>query len=111
MNQTWPADLRDKLEQQKAELNERVSKIKNDVTSGLDPDSKEQATQLENSEVLDALANEGLAEIAKINAAMQRMDNGTYGTCTVCDVAIDQRRLEARPYSSRCIACANAAEN
>jgi len=111
VNQSWPAEQRATLEARKAELAERISKIKADVTRGLDADSKEQATQLENQEVLDALGNEGLEEIAKIDAVLLRMDNGTYGICVACATAIDNRRLEARPFSSRCIACATAAEN
>jgi DnaK suppressor protein len=107
MTANWPSTLRDQLEQQKAELNERVSRIKADIGRGLEADSKEQAMQLENQEVLDALANEGVAELAKISVALQRMDDGTYGTCASCGETIDSRRLEARPYSSTCIACAS----
>jgi len=98
--------MRDKLTAQKAELTERVNKIKADIARGLEADSAEQAAQLENQEVLDALANEGNAEIGKISAALQRMDNGTFGTCTECGEVIDNARLQARPYSSRCIGCA-----
>jgi DnaK suppressor protein len=106
MEPSWPKELREQLEQKRAELNERVGKIKADITSGLDPNSIEQAAQLENAEVLDALANEGVDELAKISAALQRMDEGTYGICTDCGEKIDNRRLEVRPFSSRCISCA-----
>ena len=66
--------MQERLEQQKAELTDRVNKIKADITSGLEADSKEQAAQLENQEVLDALANEGIAELAKITAALQGLE-------------------------------------
>jgi DnaK suppressor protein len=107
MNQT--PDFRARLEQLKAELTERVNKIKADVGSGLEADSKEQAIQLENHEVLDALAIEATEELVKINAALQRMENNTYGTCAACGAEIDSRRLEARPYSSKCIICTSNA--
>ena len=107
MNQIPSAELRARLEQQKIELTTRVSSIKADVGRGLEADSKEQAVQLENKEVLDALGNEATSELEKISAALQRMDEGTYGACTACGVEIDSRRLNARPYSSRCIACAS----
>jgi RNA polymerase-binding protein DksA len=100
-------ELRARLEQKKAELTERVNKIKADITGGLERDSKEQAAQLENQEVLDALANEGVEEISKISAALQRMDKGTFGVCAGCGNEIDSRRLEVRPYSSKCISCAS----
>jgi DnaK suppressor protein len=107
MEPSWPKELREQLEQKRAELNERVDKIKATITSGLDPDSKEQAAQLENAEVLDALANEGVEELGKISSALQRMDEGTYGVCTNCGENIDNRRLDVRPFSSKCISCAS----
>jgi len=107
MEPSWPKELREQLEQKRAELNERVNKIKADITGGLDPDSKEQAAQLENAEVLDALANEGVEELGKISSALQRMDEGTFGICTNCGENIDNRRLDVRPFSSKCISCAS----
>lgn len=109
MTQNWPEHLRTRLEAQKAELATRVGKIKHDIASGLEADSAEQASQLENQEVLDALANEGLTELAQVNAALQRMNNGTYGVCVACGQEINVARLEARPYAAKCIDCASAA--
>jgi DnaK suppressor protein len=106
MTQAWPTELREQLEQQKAELTERVDKIKKDITGGLEADSKEQATQLENREVLDALAIEATEELVLIKAALINMDNGTYGACAECGEDIASDRLKARPYSAKCIDCA-----
>ncbi len=106
MNNDWQPELRAQLEQKKVELHDRVAKIKADITGGLEADSKEQAAQLENQEVLDALANESVQEIAKINAALRRMDEGTYGICAECGGQIGVGRLKARPFSSKCIDCA-----
>jgi DnaK suppressor protein len=100
-------ELRTSLEQKKAELSERFSKIKADVGRGLEADSKEQAAQLENQEVLDGLASGAVSEIAKISAALKRMEDGVYGLCTECGGKIDDRRLAARPHSSCCIGCAS----
>lgn len=107
MNENGLSELRAELERRKAEFSERVDRIKADVTKGLDPDSKEQAGQLENQEVLDGLGNEAREELVKVSAALQRMDNGTYGTCTDCGAEIDARRLQARPHAGRCIICAS----
>ena len=101
------AGLRAELEARRAELNERVDKIKADIGKGLEADSKEQAAQLENQEVLDALANEAVDELAKISAALKRLDDGTYGICTDCGSEIDSRRLAAQPYAGQCIVCAS----
>lgn len=46
------------------------------------------------------------ARVEAIEAALARMDSGTYGTCEQCGADIGVARLAARPASSRCIACA-----
>jgi RNA polymerase-binding transcription factor DksA len=42
--------------------------------------------------------------------ALNRLDNGKYGTCTECGKLISARRLDARPEAARCIACQSKAE-
>jgi RNA polymerase-binding transcription factor DksA len=107
MNQNIPAGLREQLEQQKAELTRRVDKIKADIAGGLEADSKEQAGQLENKDVLDALAIEATHEIAEINASLRRLEGGHYGVCAKCGASIDARRLKALPHAVECISCAD----
>lgn len=110
MNQSGFAEFREQLEAHKAELTERVSKIRADVGGGLEADSSEQAAQLENMEVLNALVHEGEGELVQIKAALRRMDDGTFGACVACGESISPERLEARPYSSECITCASSHE-
>jgi RNA polymerase-binding protein DksA len=43
--------------------------------------------------------------LAEIDAALQRIDAGTYGTCTNCGSEIAPERLEARPWATLCIDC------
>ena len=40
-----------------------------------------------------------------IDAAIERIDNGTYGICAVCEGEIGPARLNAVPWTSVCIAC------
>ena len=46
--------------------------------------------------------------LEQINAALDSIDDGTYGTCTKCGKAIDPRRLDADPAASLCIDDASA---
>jgi RNA polymerase-binding protein DksA len=41
--------------------------------------------------------------LSEINAALQRVEDGTYGTCVVCGKPIGDERLEAVPYATLCI--------
>ncbi len=44
--------------------------------------------------------------LASIDAALQRIEDGTFGTCTNCGKPIAAERLEARPWADLCIDCA-----
>ncbi len=48
--------------------------------------------------------------IAKIQEALRRIDDGTYGICETCGEEIGQKRLEARPVTTQCIDCKSEAE-
>jgi RNA polymerase-binding protein DksA len=43
--------------------------------------------------------------LAAIDAALKRIDAGTYGTCTNCGEQIAEERLEALPWATLCIGC------
>ena len=42
------------------------------------------------------------AELADVEHALRRLDDGTYGTCEACDQPIDDARLEAMPAARLC---------
>jgi RNA polymerase-binding protein DksA len=48
--------------------------------------------------------------LEKVQAALKRMDAGTYGECERCGRPIDKARLKALPYSVLCIDCKKAEE-
>lgn len=48
-------------------------------------------------------------EIAEIDEAVQRWEAGTYGVCADCGRGIPIARLRARPFATRCVACAEKA--
>lgn len=43
--------------------------------------------------------------LAKINKAIQRITDGTFGLCERCEEPISVKRLEARPVTTLCIRC------
>jgi len=43
------------------------------------------------------------AELADVEHALQRLDDGTYGTCEACGKPIDESRLEALPAARFCL--------
>ena len=105
------SDLRKELEQKKVELTTRLERITANLRRGYDADSKERAKELEDSEVVDALGNEAREELAKISAALRRMERDEYGICVECGSEIKYGRLEAHPYADECIDCAEFDEH
>jgi len=60
---------------------------------------------------IDYTLGENSGEVlAQIDAALQRIEQGTYGTCTNCGREIRIERLEATPWASLCIDCKRQVE-
>lgn len=43
--------------------------------------------------------------ITEIDAALERIAAGTYGSCVHCSSSIPEERLELRPYAGACVSC------
>ena len=52
-----------------------------------------------------SLEENAVRVLREIDAALGRIDGGTYGTCTRCGIRITEERLEAMPYATLCIDC------
>jgi len=48
--------------------------------------------------------------LTQIESALARIEKGTYGTCEECSAPIPKGRLEALPYTPRCVNCARKLE-
>ncbi len=105
------AEVKQTLEHRLAELTERVDEIAEELRGPVSPSFSEQATERESDEVLTDLEAASIAEIAAIRAAMDRLEDGTYGECVSCGKDIAPARLEAIPYTALCVDCASAQES
>jgi RNA polymerase-binding transcription factor DksA len=50
-----------------------------------------------------------LRTVEEIDAALDRIAAGTYGTCVHCGLAIAEERLEHRPFAAACVSCQQSA--
>jgi RNA polymerase-binding protein DksA len=55
---------------------------------------------------IGALVRQVRHHLVEIDAALERVAAGTYGTCEQCGEPIGEDRLEARPVARTCIRCA-----
>ena len=93
-----PADrFRLLLEGQRAEaVQQREEALAECATSVPDPVAQRRAADLKDT-------------IEQIDAALARVDAGSYGRCTGCGAQIPEERLELRPFAGTCVACTAAA--
>ncbi len=70
----------------------------------------ETATATLDREIDDTLEENSTRMLTAIDAALARVDAGTYGTCENCGREISVERLEAYPWASLCIDCKREAE-
>ena len=52
-----------------------------------------------------AMVSRDIAELAEVEAALARMEDGRYGICSDCSEPIGWPRLNAQPTAERCITC------
>ena len=101
--------LRSKLEDEKRHILQQVHQVFGQGTS-FHGDLADRSVSLENTENnlgLEEVERERLMEIEK---ALQRMEEGAYGMCEMCDKQISYARLEAMPAASYCAGCKNRLE-
>lgn len=101
--------VRARLLRRREELHRRASDASADLRHESDPlsaDFAEQVTQRESDEVLDAISESARDELRQIQAALRRLEEGGYTTCSVCGEPIEEGRLAAVPYTDRCRQCA-----
>lgn len=101
------------LEEKQRILNNSKNAIKTELA--LSPDDLADETDLAASEInqnlVFKLRDRERQLMTKIDEALGRMDEGTFGTCMDCEEPIEPRRLEARPVSTLCISCKERQEH
>jgi RNA polymerase-binding transcription factor DksA len=98
-------DFREKLIARKDELTERLVRLESDLDAAASSDNAERAIERQDDEVFEALGEAGLVELRAIDAALDRMEHGRYGTCARCGDRISEARLNAVPHAALCQSC------
>ncbi len=89
----------------KTELEQRLQRIEHDLDQPMPADNEDRATEREDDEVMESMGNAGLEELRAINAALDRIEAGTFGTCAKCGEAISAERLDILPTAAMCRNC------
>jgi RNA polymerase-binding transcription factor DksA len=110
MNKQLQAELADVLQKQRRALLEKRSADESSFDNLLDTrdNEMEEHAQAERiAQTLDTFEERGVQELRDIDAALARIEAGTYGKCENCGGEIEEERLRALPTATLCTKCAN----
>jgi DnaK suppressor protein len=88
------------LENARATLNQHMQLDPNDLPDEMDLASSESLQSFE-----FRLRGREKSYLAKVDLALKKLDDGSFGICESCDEPISKKRLEARPETGLCIRC------
>jgi len=104
--------LRSRLESERKRLTEELEQLKSSVRPADErregsPFGKREEEATESFELERRLTLEKrlIDQLAGVEHALQKFEDGTYGLCDSCGQPIDPARLEALPQASLCLSC------
>lgn len=100
------------LDEKSRVLNHAQEHEKDDLTISADdlPDEADLAQSELVQSVSLRLKDRERSLLQKIELALSKIEDGSYGTCEGCEEPIEAKRLEARPVAELCIRCKEAQE-
>ncbi len=117
LSESQLALLENKLKEQQADLRAEVRGERAESDSERDrrsarevQDRGDEANTDQWREANAAMIDHHVDEISGIQAALSRVDSGTYGLCVDCGESIGFQRLQAYPSANRCLECQSKAE-
>ena len=111
------ARFREALESERARVAAAIENLRSDNAGTVEDETGDEtqdqhlgdsATAMHDRELDYTLTENETQVLGEIDAALARIDAGTYGICTNCGKPIGEERLEALPWASLCIDCARA---
>ena len=94
------------LLQRKRELEEILARnAKEKFSDGQVQDPGDQALTSTMELLHGSLQDAELEEYRRINRAIAKIDDGSYGVCVDCNNGISEKRLKSYPDAARCLAC------
>jgi RNA polymerase-binding protein DksA len=115
MSTTDTTRFRDALHAERARVTAAIENLRNENPGSMEDETGDEvhdqhigdvATAMHDRELDYTLADNEEQLLEEIDAALGRIDDGTYGICTNCGKPIAEERLEALPWASLCIDCA-----
>ncbi len=84
-------------------LTESLEDESGEIVASVDNHLADTASDTHDRELEEGIEDDTAEMLKRIDAALGRIEAGTYGICEVCGKAIPAERLEAVPYATLCI--------
>lgn len=94
------------LAARRADLIRRLQAVERELDTEAPRDFEDRSSERQGDEVLEKLGHAEEIELRRIDAALSRIEDGSYGQCLECGSAISQARLAALPETALCRNCA-----
>ena len=107
-------DARRRLEADRRDLMASIARTEAELATPVDDRGEDTTASQHPADVASDLYAHEIAlltdltlreQVADIDAALARMDNGTFGTCVDCGDRVPEARLDVHPQAARCVAC------
>lgn len=109
MTKTELNKFRQVLESKQAEL-ATVLRKRDGIAIEKSPDALDEVQHAAERELAIRNLDRESHLLRQVRAALQRMEDGTYGTCLHCEEEISIKRLNAVPWAAYCIKCQEMAD-
>lgn len=100
------ATAKETLTARRRELVGHLTEVEHLLDETPTKDMEDFSTERQGDEVLEALGQAELNEVRRIDAALARVEAGTYGICLECETEISDARLAIVPDTPLCKTCA-----
>lgn len=105
------AKLASRLRAMRHELEDEFSHASNELGGERSTSAPEDSAATQTSDLMASSTMRHISlRLREIDAALERIADGTFGRCSECGERIPESRLAANPLAARCIPCQQAAE-
>jgi DnaK suppressor protein len=102
--------LRARLQDDTTQMEDNALNKDHNMITSIPTDMEELGSDNADQELTLSLLGSEKDALDQIEAAIERIENGSYGDCETCGAKIPKSRLEAIPYASQCVRCASQRE-
>ncbi len=108
MNESDLAYFKNILNEKKAQIKKNIADATKELESlniGDANDELDQASISMDRNIEQVITHQQSRELSEIEYALNKIDNGSYGVCEMCEEDIRVPRLKVKPHAKYCIVC------